>query len=432
MSERTKLTKGFTIRSNHLRCEDAHMNILLANDTDGRENIGCRLTSQLLKKSIINAFGPETHIISAPWRFRKKFNAKLIAHLAFSRKNLSENFWKDLACFQYGASILGSLKLVDCVVFQPEGSINDGDSVERILGLLSLPIYAHVAMNKPVITINGTFPLFNDFRYEIIKAFNEMCVHSSMRDRLSAEKYGVNFIPDAACTYTHSNGKDRDSILITTGAEFDRETDVLFGKRILQHCEVVGLRPIVLTKKWEHFQSLRDSVWRLGGEFHEFSELADAARIINRCRYHIGGRYHMAIFCACLDVPSFLIRTNTHKNIWLTQDINGIINLSSIQFSDEEISTNISEMSVGKVQKSMQDMSKLHSCEIAKLAQEFQVEKLEMYSGKMLSRELLSRIRSFIASGVMQRIFFMEKFLPAIKGYDPVKELNVRKEHANV
>ena len=28
----------------------------------------------------------------------------------------------------------------------------------------------------------------------------------------------------------------------------------------------------------------------------------------------------MAILAACLDIPSFLVRTNTHKNTWLTTD----------------------------------------------------------------------------------------------------------------
>jgi polysaccharide pyruvyl transferase WcaK-like protein len=227
-----------------------------------------------------------------------------------------------------------------------------------------------------------------------------------LRDRLSAENYDVDFIPDAACTYTPtSTGEKRNSVLITTGAEFDRETDLHLGKRILQHCETAGLRPIVLTKAWEHFRSLRSDIWRLGGEFHEFSELTDAEKITSRCRYHIGGRYHMAIFCACLDIPSFLIKTNTHKNLWLAQEVKGISYLESVQFSDDEISAKVSAIAAGEVQKSMLNMAELHFSGISRLVQNFKKAPAEKYSTPVFSDELFSRIRSRAASGLMRRIF---------------------------
>ncbi|MDF1530432.1 MAG: hypothetical protein P1R74_15035, partial [Sedimenticola sp.] len=122
------------------------MLILLINDTDGRENIGCRLTSHELKQNITDKLrdeGVHAHIMPAPWLFKKTLNIRLALRLAASPKGrLSHGLLEALVRCEYGSAALESLALADCVVFQPEGTVNDNDDAVRILRILSLPLYA--------------------------------------------------------------------------------------------------------------------------------------------------------------------------------------------------------------------------------------------------------------------------------------------------
>jgi hypothetical protein len=301
------------------------MRVLLVNDTDGRDNVGCQLTSRTFS-GLLRQQGFD--VVSAPWRFAN--------HLKAGDRQLWSGFGADrllsaqtllmLAKVEYGDSAVAAAREADLVVFQPEGTISDHHTALRILRNLSLPMWCALHGNRPVVVANGTFPPFSDERAAPIRQLLRAADLAALRDRISARHWDVACAPDSAVLWDGAPvqaGADR--LLITTAAECPPEVDHAIGEAALRICASTGLRPLVLTKAWQRFEPLRARIEAAGGTFATQSSLDEADAAFAACRLHVGGRYHMALLCATKGIPSAIVRSNTHKNLWLAAEFAGVV-----------------------------------------------------------------------------------------------------------
>lgn len=317
------------------------MKAVLLNDTDGRVNIGCRLTSSTLKKQIVASFAERTNdFLLEPyaWRFGKGVdrvgiwrNAKqwIETDGVTDRSRLFVSWLNDLAVAEYGSEAVRSTLNADLVIFHPEGSISDWNSKPHILSLICLPLLAAIK-GRPVLVINGTFPLFQDDRFDLLNTFFGICWRVLLRDRMSSEHYAVGFMPDTAITWMHAEEpKERQDpshgyILISTAAQHDKEANVLLAQEALSLCRELGLKPLVMTKRHGDLDELSKEISNLNGLCVSHATLEEASDWLQLCRLHVGGRYHMALFCLVFGVPSVLVPANTHKNFWLSEEFDGV------------------------------------------------------------------------------------------------------------
>lgn len=313
--------------------EKSPMRIAFLNDTDGRENIGCRLTSGRMKSVLMEVAtekSVELDLYSCPWLFRRHPTTRspaLISSLFRGQFFINLDVLRELSEIEYGTEALNAVQASDAVIYQPEGSISDNHDSFRILRQLCLPLYAALAYKKPLGIINGTFPLFSDNRRELIQSMIEIASYSCLRDELSAKFYGCNFGPDAAVTWPGEQVGEKGSrnyALITTAAHVSKADDLNFARKALEFCREHSLRPLIFTKAWERLAVLRPDVEAMGGQFRETASLDEAEALLRNCRLHIGGRYHVALFCITKGIPSFLVISNTHKNKWLSEAFSGI------------------------------------------------------------------------------------------------------------
>lgn len=328
------------------------MRLAFVNDTDGRENIGCRLTSGCAKALLdeqAEALGISLDLVSCPWLFRKApvpFLPAFSLSILMGNSPLGRQSLLELCLLEYGSEAVAIVETADAVVYQPEGSISDNHSSLRVLRQLSLPLYASLHLNKPLGVFNGTFPLFKDKRRSLIETFIGQAVSASLRDRLSAEYYSCGFAPDAAIFWKGAVAADnlkRDHVLITTAAHTTLDRDRELAAAALDFCEKQKLKPLVLTKAWERLIGFQSQVEALGGTFCKYATLAEADTLLSRCRLHIGGRYHMALFCLTKGIPSWLVLSNTHKNLWLAREFPGItiLDMAKANFLTEVDPNNI-------------------------------------------------------------------------------------------
>jgi len=315
------------------------MKITLLNDTECFENIGCQLTSARLKHKVtesITGLGEEVELECYPWKWgvRARRVHSFFSSLPFlmGRKEGRASFlrWlKVLSKNEYGRDAYHSSLNADLVVFQPEGSFYESDDILKLISILSLPILCQ-RIGKPVLCLNGTFPEHPDSRAEFIKSFFRSSRWVALRDRRSAEFYGTDFLPDLAFSYQALDSvpvgstTPSDSVLITTGAGFSKKENLKLARVALDFCHDEGLRPLVLTKLGFHLEGLRPEIESMNGRFIDLPNLYVGAELIKECCLHIGGRYHMAILAFTLSVPSVLVRTNTHKNEWLSDELLGV------------------------------------------------------------------------------------------------------------
>ena len=305
--------------------------LLLINDTDGRENIGCRLTSNSLKSALSQSFssqGKQACFVSAPWGFGHKNPPALFEQPSDPRSTFSRERLRRVALAEYGRQALDDLELCDAIIFQPEGTISDRHLLARVVRLFSLPLLAALYTEKPVVCYNGTFPLFTDDRFHFIRWALSKFEYVAGRDRLTSEHYGFSYFPDEAFWWKPVAPAQRESakpkILLTTIAEAAPQKNRDLIEKMIDYCERKQCIPVVLTKGAEVWGGYKREILSLGGTFSSFAELRDAESIIMQCACHVGGRYHMAIFAASCGTPSQLVRSNTHKNIWLIEDVDGI------------------------------------------------------------------------------------------------------------
>ncbi|HAS82412.1 MAG TPA: hypothetical protein DCS43_07005 [Verrucomicrobia bacterium] len=352
------------------------MNIVLLNDTDGRENIGCRLTSSTLKQQIRATFGSPLTPVSLspfPWYFgkgRKTGNVwrnGLGTFLSASRSSQTDRFiaWlTQLARQEYGNDAVTATMSTDLAIFHPEGSISNYHDASRIINLLSLPLLACIH-GISTFTMNGTFPIYpsHDRRYQIIQIFLRACRFVALRDRIAAGHYGVTFMPDSAIMHELSTGPaaSRPYVLITTGANLSKRMNVEVAKAALRFCDDHQLKPLVLTKKHQDLKAIRADVLHRKGQFIEQATLQEAETWIAQCALHIGGRYHMALFSLLLDVPSVLMMTNTHKNRWLAEEFNGIA-LATTPEDIQETATSVFGKQDGQAGRMRESLQKAQSC----------------------------------------------------------------------
>lgn len=304
-------------------------NITLLNDTAQRANPGCQLTSKTLKAVLgqsATSNGWHVNIRSHPWGFAQRVNTadRALLRSLKSGHAFHQDALRKLSLAEYGLRAVADAIASDIVVFQPEGTISDQDDVLKILRLLSLPLYIANFERKPVIVMNGTFPLIFDERGALIHWLRESSTAFLMRDRMSADHWHGEFMPDTALTWSGHCANSTEYILISTGAEVPNETDRQLVLSALEVCRRSGAKPLVATKNWERFKFAEGQVKELNGEFYMDVDIETMDSLLMKCRLHIGGRYHMAILAATKGVPSVLIRTNTHKNEWLAQEFEGV------------------------------------------------------------------------------------------------------------
>lgn len=316
------------------------MKIALLNDTGNFENIGSQLTSACLKLAILEAFAelnPKPRIESWPWKWGKNsrrirsFLASVPFFLGGKEKPAAYLRWlKVLSTNEYGKDACQSALEADLVVFQPEGSFYERDDIHKLTAILSLPTLCQ-RLGKRVVCLNGTFPEYPDSRGDFIGSFLRDCRWVALRDRRSASYYNTEFMPDLAFSYRPWESVPKqaptpsDFVLITTGAGFSRKRNRQLARAALDFCRDNRLRPLVLTKLAFHLEGLRSEIETMRGHLLiRRSTISEATQLIAQCCFHIGGRYHMAILASTLSVPSVLVRTNTHKNEWLSGEVSGI------------------------------------------------------------------------------------------------------------
>jgi polysaccharide pyruvyl transferase WcaK-like protein len=309
--------------------ENSIRTVTLLNDTAGRANPGCQLTSRTLRALLEQSAevqGQHLDIRPYPWHFAKRVDTRdqTLRRLLASGQAFSEEALRRLSVVEYGQAAVADTIASDVVVFQPEGTVSDGDSLLKLLRLFSLPLYAANFQNKPLVVINGTFPLISDEREPLVAWLRELSTAFVLRDRISADHWKGDFMPDTALSWQGQRAEPSDFVLITTGAEVPENTDRRLMHAALDVCRRKTLKPLVATKDWKRFLFAEDQVKQLGGEFHKDVDLEGMDNLLMKCRLHVGGRYHMAILAATKGVPSVLIRTNTHKNEWLAQEFDGV------------------------------------------------------------------------------------------------------------
>jgi len=325
------------------------LRVAYVNDTDGRVNIGCRLTSQTLKNHLAQEYGKRgirLQMLSTPYLFgRKKLMVKYVWAAYKTMKVTPTTFqhWlRMLAWAEYGEDQCEAALSADVVFFQPEGTLGTNSSLGNILGFLSLPLLAQMH-GKKVMCFNGTIPKFDDAaREEVIRHFLAGCAYATARDAVTAEHYHCDYLPDAAFLYDaqYDAKQKRKSLLITTGARNSEAKDQLLITTALAFCRKHDLIPLVLSKSSKRFLFKKEEVLAMGGQFLEEETLERAATLVSNCVLHIGGRYHMAILSLTVGVPSVLWSINTHKNEWLARDFNTI----EIASSEEEILANAEKL----------------------------------------------------------------------------------------
>lgn len=288
------------------------VNVALLNDTDFRVNIGCRLTSQGLKNLIRQSISG-ARISSHGFRFsafRHDFKTEAVSRDA-------AQLLEERVRVAYGSETIAAIKASDVVILQPEGSLDDGTTLEGLKTFFS-PIILAQNVGKPNAIINGTIPVYEDERGGFLRNLFSSLPSVAARDDISAAHYGIKFIADAAFLYKPAtDNAERDGCLITTGARNSVEEDERIFHAALEVCDATGLRPIVLTHAVDRFKKFEKAIRSRNGIFAETASLTKAAETLARCRLHVGARYHMAIFCVVAQVPSLLYDVKTHKNKWL-------------------------------------------------------------------------------------------------------------------
>jgi hypothetical protein len=312
------------------------MIIPLINDTEGRENIGCNLTSKTLKKKIKEEFIKfkiNVEIRSCPYLFNNKSKEiKVWWNNQLKNRSLKDfiiddDFYSNLyslALLEYGKESIDNCVNQDIIFFQPEGTLTIKFSLERIIGFFSLPLYLK-SIGKKIVMINGTIPLYHDDRKDLIEKIIDNFDFKYARDQITSDFYKINFMPDSAFAFYHQKtNSTKSGILITTGAGNKKFEDKAILNLALLNCNKYSLKPIVITKNTKSFIDYKDIILEKDGIFLESESLETIAELIDSCVLHIGGRYHMAIFCLTRSVPSLLYDIPSHKNRWLSENFENI------------------------------------------------------------------------------------------------------------
>ncbi|HEV2900337.1 MAG TPA: polysaccharide pyruvyl transferase family protein [Pseudaminobacter sp.] len=309
------------------RSGDGTMRIVLFNDTDGRTNIGCRLTSQNLKSAIATTF-PNAAIHSLGFRFsayRQTEKSSVQGDVTKVRKELER-----LIEVGYGPRSVDVLLGAELVILQPEGSVDENVSLQGLLTFFS-PLLLAALLGKRTAILNGTIPAYGDARRHFLKSIFALVDMVAARDEISADTYSIRFLPDAALLHVPPTfAGERDSCLITTGARNSAGLDRLICAKALEICREFHLRPVVLTRASSRLQEFTPQITELNGIFAETAGLLEAAETVSRCRLHIGARYHMAILGLVCGVPSVLFNVRTRKNEWLAR-LSPLIVLASFE-----------------------------------------------------------------------------------------------------
>jgi polysaccharide pyruvyl transferase WcaK-like protein len=329
----------------------------IINFTGMRPNWGCQSTSWELLKFINSVFPsgalPEVALIpllprcDADQHLEQTSLAEvheaILATCAKTAGHSAALAFLERICMQRYGSYADQVKNSDLVIFQAEGTLA-GTDIVRGARLLLLPVVAKHAWNKPVYALNQTIFLCNDeFTAVAAAAYNSFDL-VAVRENISldmARRAGINpvyLIPDMA--FLTTPGPDARLPDLTGGRFFAVTGSAYFApdiyQRIFQLAQKIkqdtGLKPLLAASGADNgLLDLARKSWA-PSEYEVVPRdvsYASAAFAMKRCKFLIGGRYHMTIMAASVGVPSVQLYGNSYKNVGLSAMLDGLFPVRS-------------------------------------------------------------------------------------------------------
>jgi polysaccharide pyruvyl transferase WcaK-like protein len=232
-------------------------------------------------------------------------------------------FVRDVARIRFGRDILAALEDADLVIFQAEGTMT-GAGFGVGLRLLLLPWLAK-ALGKPLVAMNQTLFSQSEPFIGAVRGVLGAAEFLSVREPASldwAKASGLDrcrLVPDAAFMEPVSVPQPEDRFGVTGTAMSERFSTDIYLDVVASVARRTGLRPLFFCSTNADLKIVEAGRDR----FPESQALpvetdpAEVAAAMARCRFLMGGRYHMAILAALSATPTLILSTNTHKNLGL-------------------------------------------------------------------------------------------------------------------
>ncbi len=309
------------------------MNLLLLNDTLQRQNWGCQATSRGLRTLLSAGGRSETlRMTSVPMVKERSIDRLLQRQCADRLQGIFEGrdvsppavrFVRDVARVRFGREVVAAVEAADLVIFQAEGTMT-GASFGVGLRLLILPWLAK-AFGKPLVAMNQTLFSQSESFIDAVTGVLGMADVLSVREPASLEwaqqqrLKSCRLVPDAAFMEPTVTPNPEDRFAVTGTAMSERFSADAYLDVVASVARRTGLQPIFFCSTNADLKIVAAGRER----FPESEALpvetdpAGVAAAMGRCRFLMGGRYHMAILAALATTPTLILSTNTHKNIGL-------------------------------------------------------------------------------------------------------------------
>jgi hypothetical protein len=336
--------------------------ICIVNFTGDRQNWGCQATSWEFLKFIVGAFprGSLPKLSFVPLLPRCDIDAELsdrylrdiydAIHTVVRRHTGAGSALRLLEsiCLSRYGRWADEVRSSDVVFFQGEGTMTGSDFV-RGARLILLPFVAKHAWGKPVLAMNQTFFSCDaDFSAAAAAAYNSfdfVAVRENISfDAASSLGIAAYHIPDLAFlakAAPHPEipmGAHHDYFCVTGTALPSPDAHEQLFAVADQVRRASGLRPMIAasTAADQRLEQLAVATWANNAYDIVPRTLSylEAASAMSRCKFVLGGRYHMSIIAASMGVPSVLLRGNSYKNEGLAAMLQGSLRVRSL---DDEV-----------------------------------------------------------------------------------------------
>jgi polysaccharide pyruvyl transferase WcaK-like protein len=325
--------------------------ICIVNFTGDRQNWGCQATSWEFLKFIMGAFprGNLPKVSFIPLLPRCDIDAELsdrflrdiydaIHTVAGNRTGAGSalRLLESICVSRYGFWI-EEVRSSDVVLFQGEGTMTGSDFV-RGARLILLPFVAKHAWGKPLLALNQTIfscdAAFSAAAAAAYNSFDFVAVRENVSfDAAGALGIAAYHIPDLAflakaAPHPEIPVRAHHEYFCVTGTALPSSDahEQLFSLAD-QVRRASGLRPLIAasTAADQRLEQLAAAAW--GNEAYDVVprklSYLGAASAMSRCKFVVGGRYHMSIIAASMGVPSILLRGNSYKNEGLAAMLQG-------------------------------------------------------------------------------------------------------------
>ena len=340
-------------------------NIVIINYTGNRQNWGCQATSQGLEDMLKRIFSNKCNLEYIPLLNQDKIDIKLEAQYA---DRLTEIMKKEelpqkdrdevtkIVLKRYSKKYIDLVKNADFIFFQAEGTMT-GHSFYGGLRLLLLPFYSKVVLKKKVFSLNQTI-------YSATEKFETVIKHVFSKFDIIALREVASF------EYAKQLGLKR-IVMIPDAAFLSKKKDVPFLKANEQYFAVTGTAKMRKLSKKDYVSLIREIQCKFNikplitvstnadkeilKEIEENwpkdsyavldpnSSHEEVVGAFSRCRFLIGGRYHMCILSAVARTPFVCLIANTFKNEGLMKLLE--LNYDVLSFEDKEaILSNVREV----------------------------------------------------------------------------------------